>query len=241
LRVEGASHRHEVGTWKHDVSLSSTAPEKLRTPATDRAVIQRTQGTAVTQFVYRGIETKVVQDLNGGTVQRNYVWDADGRNLAVQIVTVGTYTIATNPHGDIVALMSGSSVIGTAHYDAWGVMVSAWTGAPGNAIPFGYQSGYADPITNFVLIGARWYDPHTGRFITEDPRGLMADAMNPLDENPWAYALDDPVRYVDPLGLWPWDNVVNTVSNAWHAATQWVSNAWNTVSSLRGRRVGSGR
>jgi RHS repeat-associated protein len=195
-------------------------------------VITRTDGAIVTQFVYRGIEKKIVQELNASSaIQRSYVWDANGRNLAVQIVGVGTYTIANNPHGDIVALMSGTVVIGTVHYDAWGVVVGPWTGTASNAIPFGYQSAYTDPFTNFVLMGARWYDPHTGRFITEDPRGLMADAVNPLDENPWAYAMDDPVRYVDPLGLWPWDNVVKTVSNAWNSATQWVSNAWNTVTS----------
>ena len=40
---------------------------------------------------------------------------------------------------------------------------------------------------------ARWYDPGLGRFITEDP---VKDGIN------WfAYANNNPLRYIDPTGL----------------------------------------
>ena len=46
--------------------------------------------------------------------------------------------------------------------------------------------------------GARYYDPETGRFITKDPDG--GDLDNPLSQNPYIYANDNPVNLVDPDG-----------------------------------------
>ena len=45
---------------------------------------------------------------------------------------------------------------------------------------------------------ARWYDPGTGRFVSEDRySGNIAD---PLSENRYVYASDNPLRYGDPTG-----------------------------------------
>ena len=46
--------------------------------------------------------------------------------------------------------------------------------------------------------GARYYDPSTGRFITQDSYpGSKAD---PISMNRYAYASDNPERYADPSG-----------------------------------------
>jgi RHS repeat-associated protein len=44
--------------------------------------------------------------------------------------------------------------------------------------------------------GARYYNPNTGRFLSEDPIGF--DGSGP---NLYAYADDDPIYWVDPFGL----------------------------------------
>jgi len=41
----------------------------------------------------------------------------------------------------------------------------------------------------------RYYDPDTGRYLTPDPIGLAGGI------NPFVYVLNDPVNWVDPLGL----------------------------------------
>ncbi|MBI2944244.1 MAG: RHS repeat protein [Candidatus Wallbacteria bacterium] len=46
-----------------------------------------------------------------------------------------------------------------------------------------------------VYMRARWYDPDTGRFLTQDPVRSFDGASR------YAYASDNPVRYTDPFGL----------------------------------------
>jgi RHS repeat-associated protein len=54
---------------------------------------------------------------------------------------------------------------------------------------------------------ARYYDPSTGRFLTRDR--VPVPARRPAILNAYLYVLNNPVRYVDPMGLKctgaPWD------------------------------------
>jgi RHS repeat-associated protein len=52
--------------------------------------------------------------------------------------------------------------------------------------------------TGLVYMGARYYDPVTGRFVSTDPKGF--DEGNVQSFNRYEYANDNPYRYVDPDG-----------------------------------------
>jgi RHS repeat-associated protein len=84
------------------------------------------------------------------------------------------------------------TVTGTRQYDAFGAQLAstgAWQGALAHGGGFGYQSD----DTGLQLLGHRYYDPSTGRFLTRDP---IKDGPN------WyAYCLNDPVNWADPNGL----------------------------------------
>jgi RHS repeat-associated protein len=43
---------------------------------------------------------------------------------------------------------------------------------------------------------ARYYDPQTGRFVSEDPIGFIGTI------NFYSYAINNPVLFVDPSDLW---------------------------------------
>jgi RHS repeat-associated protein len=59
------------------------------------------------------------------------------------------------------------------------------------------QSG---SLTDFTF---RRYSPVQGRWISPDPAGLAAvDPSNPQSWNRYAYALNNPLSYTDPTGLW---------------------------------------
>ncbi|MCH0561681.1 ricin-type beta-trefoil lectin domain protein [Streptomyces sp. MUM 2J] len=74
-------------------------------------------------------------------------------------------------------------------------------------------TGVTDSTTGLTHIGAREYDPVTGRFLSVDP---VIDISDPLQMNGYAYANGNPVTLSDPTGLlWGWvDSVVNAVSDA---------------------------
>ncbi|MFJ7957515.1 polymorphic toxin-type HINT domain-containing protein [Streptomyces sp. NPDC096319] len=59
-------------------------------------------------------------------------------------------------------------------------------------------TGIDDTITGLTHIGAREYDPATGRFISTDP---LIDITDPLQMNGYTYSNGNPVTYADPTGL----------------------------------------
>jgi RHS repeat-associated protein len=83
------------------------------------------------------------------------------------------------------------TVVGTINYDAFGQVVGT-TGTSGSSYMYGAQSGYRnDWDAGLMHVGARYYDPQVGRFITPDSF---------LSENPFLYCEHDPVNFTDPTG-----------------------------------------
>ncbi|PXF30707.1 hypothetical protein WH50_14030 [Pokkaliibacter plantistimulans] len=60
--------------------------------------------------------------------------------------------------------------------------------------PLRFQGQYFDDESGLHYNRHRYYDPHTGRYISQDPIGLLGGL------NPYRYA-PNPVNWVDPLGL----------------------------------------
>jgi len=61
-----------------------------------------------------------------------------------------------------------------------------------------------DQTTGLYYYGARYYDPELGRFISADP--TIQHPYDPQDFNRFAYARNNPAKYIDPtgLGFWSW-------------------------------------
>ena len=117
-------------------------------------------------------------------------------------------------------------------YSPWGVRTHQVGGntvfyQPGDDSPFGpfYRTytGHED-LWMFGLINAnaRLYNPYLGRFISPDP--LLNSEGGPLDYNPYIYARNNPYKYIDSNGEFPWliaafaafataGGVANVVSN----------------------------
>ena len=59
--------------------------------------------------------------------------------------------------------------------------------------PFLYNGQYTDPETGLQYLRARYYDPATAQFLTEDP-------LQAVTGQPYNYAGDDPLDETDPSG-----------------------------------------
>ncbi|HEV3006107.1 MAG TPA: RHS repeat-associated core domain-containing protein, partial [Pirellulales bacterium] len=60
----------------------------------------------------------------------------------------------------------------------------------------GFAGGHMDPDTGLVQLGARWYNPASGRWISEDPAGFGGG-----DANLSRYVGNGSTNAVDPSGL----------------------------------------
>ncbi|MEU1124865.1 polymorphic toxin-type HINT domain-containing protein [Streptomyces sp. NPDC005899] len=73
-----------------------------------------------------------------------------------------------------------------------GAQPSTWPGMRG------FVGGTVDPDTGLTRLGARDYDPVTGRFISVDP---LADYGRTSTMNPYSYSNNAPATFSDPDGL----------------------------------------
>jgi RHS repeat-associated protein len=73
-----------------------------------------------------------------------------------------------------------------------------WNGAHGY---------YYDADVGMYLLGLRWYEPYTGRFLTPDPIGFSGDEINL-----YRYVANNPVNAIDSLGLNGTGNTLNPLS-----------------------------
>ncbi|NML34248.1 RHS repeat-associated core domain-containing protein, partial [Paraburkholderia antibiotica] len=125
----------------------------------------------------------------------------DGRFVQVAARTRhGTYFYQNDHLGTPQEMVDESGkVVWLARYKAWGGVKRA---PYGNVDPVGadnrirFQGQYHDEETGLAYNRHRYYDAHSGRFISKDPIGLAGGV------NAYAYA-PNPVGWIDPLGLTP--------------------------------------
>ena len=99
---------------------------------------------------------------------------------------------------------SSQTVTGTLNTDAFGNTVGT-TGSSSSPYMFGATSGYrTDGDAGLLHVGARYYDPQVGRFISRDSY---------LDQHPYLYCGHDPANRLDPQGHLD-DSVSASIRNA---------------------------
>jgi RHS repeat-associated protein len=124
------------------------------------------------------------------------------------------YWVFTDHLGSITALVRNSDGQEfEMSYDAWGNRrdPATWETYTNNMPTLITDRGYTghEHLDEFSLINmnGRLYDPQTTRFLSPDP--FIADPSNPAGYNPYAYVLNNPLKYTDPSGY-----VVDPVSIA---------------------------
>ena len=108
----------------------------------------------------------------------------------------GSYYYHPDGLGSITSLTDGSGQLADSYvYDSFGNLTAS-TGTITN--PFQYTGREFDSETSLYYYRARYYDPMSGRFLSEDPIRLGGGDMNF-----YAYTYNHPTNFVDPAGTDP--------------------------------------
>ena len=118
--------------------------------------------------------------------------------VGAQVASAGTVTYY---HADllgspIAATNSSGQVIWRENYRPYGERLT--NDASSSANQLWYTSRRQDAETGLVYMGARYYDPVVGRFMGAD--AIRFDQTNVHSFNRYAYANNNPYRYLDPDG-----------------------------------------
>ncbi|MCB9497726.1 MAG: putative Ig domain-containing protein, partial [Fibrobacteria bacterium] len=158
-------------------------------------MVSRTDASGTTGFVWDGTLPygQVVATTSAqGDLDTRWVYGAD-RMAEIHGDTV--LWLLGDGLGTIRALAdSTGSLVGRTDFDAWGnrLLDSGRTSA------FGYRGEWSDSATGLVYLRARWMDPSTGRFASEDP--YEGDPNGPVSLHRYVYAASTPIRFIDPTG-----------------------------------------
>ncbi|GAA3141114.1 RHS repeat-associated core domain-containing protein [Nonomuraea roseoviolacea] len=193
-----AGGRTQSLTWDAEGHLASVTENGATTAYLydadgDRIVRRDPAGTTV----YLG-ETELRRDAATGAVSATRYYSQGGTTVAIRTGADDDKLtwIFSDHHGTAEVAIRADDLAVTRRYllpfgESRGAKPGAW---PADR---GFVGGTVDP-TGLVHLGAREYDPATGRFISVDPV-INSDAPQTL--NPYTYAASDPVDQLDATGL----------------------------------------
>jgi len=124
------------------------------------------------------------------------------------------------------AVDESGALVRQANYDPWGQpLATQQSGAEPVELP-GLQGHLYEAETGLYDWRARWYDPAAGRFISPDP---VRTPYVVTGVNPYAFAMNNPLRYTDPTGeLVPLIIAAALIGAAFYASYSGASYAFST-------------
>jgi RHS repeat-associated protein len=152
--------------------------------------VQKVIGTLATSYTYDREDILRETRSDGASVEYEHGRDAD--EPLARVNEAGALTLYhADGLGSIVRLTNQLGAVAEEYrYDAWG-RLELGGGNPGYA----FTGREWDAETQLYYYRARYYDPESGTFISEDPMGFFAGP------NFYSYVLGNPVNLADPNGL----------------------------------------
>ncbi|MFJ7415614.1 RHS repeat-associated core domain-containing protein [Streptomyces sp. NPDC098077] len=152
----------------------------------------KTVAEGQTKFLTDGSNPAVEQDISGSTKATVAMSGLD--EFLTRTEGAKTQVYLTDALGTVLGLADPDGTIATKYtYDPNGQSTTSGT-VSSNPYTF---TGRENDGTGLLFYRARYYDPQTGRFISQDPIGQAGGI------NLYQYALSSPTTYTDPTGNTP--------------------------------------
>ena len=195
------SYQYDVFGNLRQVTLPNSKHIDYLIDGQNRRIGKKIDGILVQGFLYQD-SLRPIAELDGNNqIVARFVYGDKGNIPAYLIKTDSntqaqtTYRIISDHLGSprLIVNSADGSIAQRMDYDVWGNV--SYDSNPGLQ-PFGFAGGLYDRDTKLVRFGARDYDAETGRWTVKDPIGFGGG-----DANLYGYVLNNPLRYIDPLGL----------------------------------------
>ncbi len=160
--------------------------------------IWQTGGTAtITRYDYDGTTLWADTDGSNNLLDR-YVYEPDTGQILVSVAAggsaAGAWVYFTDANGSVRDLLSWNGGIANhIEYTSYGVPTQS---NPSVSTIIGYDGYQYEVTTGLYYTWARWYNPSTGTWLTQDPIGFAGGQAN-LNE----YVGNSPVDFTDRFGL----------------------------------------
>jgi RHS repeat-associated protein len=183
-------------TWNAQNQLTSISGPTTAAYTYNPLGQQATATTAgtTTSYLYDGVawNSNVVQEQSAGTPTANLLAGAPGQIFQLTTPSGTNSSLLTGPLGSTIALANSSGSITTSYtYDPSGVVTQTGATSP-NTFEFNATQNIG---AGLYRMGARYYNPATGTFISRDPTGFNGGTTNL-----YSYAKNDPINQSDPSG-----------------------------------------
>ncbi|WP_234318379.1 RHS repeat domain-containing protein [Streptomyces sp. NRRL S-244] len=190
-----------------------SAAEQILEWDTEGHLAKTKQGTLTTGYQYDAEGKRATRTDSSGTTLylpggNELKLAKNGTLTGTRYYTAGETTVAMRTGGKLTFLLADHHGTGTTQIDASTQAVvrrkTALFGGPRGAQPSdwagerGFVGGTRDADTGLTHLGAREYDPATGRFISVDP---LMDVTDPLQMDGYGYSHNNPITHSDPTGL----------------------------------------
>lgn len=106
-----------------------------------------------------------------------------------------TYLHSDHLGSPVLARDASGTTVWQQSYSPWGEPLSGNDSIP---LDLGYTGHYMESALGLSYMGARWYDPEVGRFLSPDAVGFKDGGMQHFVL--YVYANSNPILYVDPDG-----------------------------------------
>jgi RHS repeat-associated protein len=136
-----------------------------------------------------------------GSITRDYIFLGGKRIAFVSLSSGNPYYYLSDHLGStaVIAGGDGKTIQWEADYFSFGAVRQVFTSIVGNNYEFtGYEN---DSETGYNYAVERFDAGRWGRFLTPDPYLGSMDIGNPQSMNRYAYVMNNPLNFIDPLGL----------------------------------------
>ncbi|GIN88519.1 hypothetical protein J6TS2_49050 [Heyndrickxia sporothermodurans] len=207
--LKDENYKYTYNEMQQLVSVKTLDDKKIASYTYDENGLRltKTVGDKVYEYFYNNevLEMEIVKEKGNIIAYRYYEWD--GTTPLGSIVKTKdssgnwketVYHYWTNHRGDILSIRDNNGKeVGSYEYDAYGNILKV-EGDIAKENPIRYAGYYYDDETKNYYLQARYYNPVNGAFLALDP--YPGDDDDPLSQNGYTYAINNPINFIDPDG-----------------------------------------